>query len=67
MLEPVMPGMVDRAVRSQLARPANPSFDDPFFRRFFDLPELPRQRDVPSAGSGRVFGGRRELIRALVS
>ena len=40
----------------------NPLFDDPFFRRFFDLPELPRQREVLSAGSGAIVDAGRGYV-----
>jgi serine protease DegQ len=54
LLEGVTPGVVNIAVRSRVERPANPLLDDPFFRRFFDVPEAPPQRDVLSAGSGVI-------------
>ena len=54
LLEGVTPGVVNIAVRSRVERRANPLMDDPFFRRFFDVPETPRQRDVVSAGSGVI-------------
>jgi Do/DeqQ family serine protease len=31
-----------------------PLLDDPFFRRFFDLPDAPRQRESQSLGSGVI-------------
>jgi serine protease DegQ len=62
LLEQVTPGVVNIAVRSQIERPANPLFDDPFFRRFFELPELPRQRDVLSAGSGVIVDAGRGYV-----
>jgi Do/DeqQ family serine protease len=59
LLAEITPGVVNIAVRSRVERPANPLLDDPFFRRFFDLPEVPRQRDVLSAGSGVIVDARR--------
>src|SRR5262249_30593762 len=38
----------------QSQRSANPLLDDPFFRRFFDQPEL-GPRKFQSAGSGVIF------------
>ena len=37
-------------------------FDDPFFRRFFDLPAVPREREVLSAGSGVIVDAARGYI-----
>ena len=55
LLQRVTPGVVNIAVRSRVPVQTNPLFDDPFFRRFFDLPEPPPQRrDVLSAGSGVI-------------
>src|SRR5690606_37837811 len=62
LLERITPGVVNIAVRSRIERPANPLLDDPFFRRFFDLPEMPRHRDVLSAGSGVIVDARRGYI-----
>jgi hypothetical protein len=54
LLAGVTPGVVNIAVRSRVERAANPLFDDPFFRRFFELPAVPREREVLSAGSGVI-------------
>jgi Do/DeqQ family serine protease len=62
LLADITPGVVNIAVRSRVERPANPLVDDPFFRRFFDLPEVPRQRDVLSAGSGVIVDARRGYV-----
>ncbi|HEX6111388.1 MAG TPA: Do family serine endopeptidase [Geminicoccaceae bacterium] len=62
LLAQITPGVVNIAVRSRVERPANPLLDDPFFRRFFDLPEVPRQRDVLSAGSGVIVDARRGYV-----
>ena len=62
LLAQITPGVVNIAVRSRVERPASPLLDDPFFRRFFDLPEVPRQRDVLSAGSGVIVDARRGYV-----
>ena len=62
LLAQITPGVVNIAVRSLVERPANPLLDDPFFRRFFDLPEVPRQREVLSAGSGVIVDARRGYV-----
>jgi serine protease DegQ len=58
----VTPGVVNVAVRSRVERAPNPLFDDPFFRRFFDLPAVPREREVLSAGSGVIVDAARGYI-----
>lgn len=56
MLERVTPGVVNIAskgtvrVRSQLS----PFFNDPFFRRFFNVPETESKQETQSLGSGVV-------------
>jgi serine protease DegQ len=62
LLERVTPGVVNIAVRSRVQVQTNPLFDDPFFRRFFDLPELPPERDVLSAGSGVIVDAGRGYV-----
>jgi serine protease DegQ len=62
LLAQITPGVVNIAVRSRVERPANPLQDDPFFRRFFDLPNVPRQREVLSAGSGVIVDARRGYV-----
>jgi Do/DeqQ family serine protease len=62
LLERVTPGVVNIAVRSRVQVQTNPLFDDPFFRRFFDLPELPQERDVLSAGSGVIVDAARGYV-----
>jgi Do/DeqQ family serine protease len=43
--------------------PQNPLLEDPFFRRFFDIPEMgPRERQFQSAGSGVIFDAKNGYI-----
>ncbi len=42
------------ATRGKIREARNPLLDDPFFRRFFDAPNVPRQREFQSAGSGVI-------------
>jgi Do/DeqQ family serine protease len=46
--------VVNIATSSHVQVPSNPLFEDPFFRRFFNLQNEPREREVMSAGSGVV-------------
>src|ERR1700739_2145037 len=59
MIKRVSPAVVNIATRGTIrARGSqNPLLDDPFFRRFFDLPQdsAPRERSFQSAGSGVLF------------
>ena len=52
VIERVAPAVVNIAVMSRAAPERNPLFQDPFFRRFFDLPDQPPVRPQASAGSG---------------
>ncbi len=54
MLEKVTPGVVNIATSGTVRLQQNPLFNDPFFRRFFDLPDVPRERQTQSLGSGVV-------------
>src|SRR4051794_37339094 len=59
------PAVVNVATRGTLhdARPRNPLFDDPFFRRFFDAPDAgPRDRKFESAGSGVIVDAKNGYI-----
>jgi len=63
MLEQVTPAVVNVATEGRVPLRRNPLLDDPFFRRFFDLPEdLPRERRTESLGSGVVVDARRGYI-----
>ena len=59
------PAVVNIATRGTLReqRPRNPLLDDPFFRRFFDAPEVaPRERQFQSAGSGVIVDAKNGYI-----
>jgi serine protease Do/serine protease DegQ len=63
MIKRVSPAVVNIATRGTVAAPRNPLLDDPFFRRFFDVPDQgPRQRQFQSAGSGVVIDAKQGLI-----
>jgi Do/DeqQ family serine protease len=50
LLKRITPAVVNIAVRARIAID-NPLRDDPFFRRFFDIPDRPLQRETHAAGS----------------
>jgi len=59
------PAVVNIATRGTVReqRPRNPLLDDPFFRRFFDAPELgTRERQFQSAGSGVIVDAKNGYI-----
>jgi Do/DeqQ family serine protease len=64
LLERTTPAVVNISVRSRTAAAENPLFRDPFFRRFFDLPEQPQRpsRRAISAGSGVIVDARRGYV-----
>lgn len=57
LLAEVTPAVVNISVESRRTAEMNPLFNDPFFRRFFDMPPMPQQpvpRQQMSAGSGVI-------------
>ncbi len=55
MLENVLPAVVNISTRSTLRLRSNPLLDDPFFRHFFELPDVqPSERQSESRGSGVI-------------
>jgi Do/DeqQ family serine protease len=64
MLEQVTPAVVNIAVTARVTEQENPLFKDPFFRRFFGLPDdaRPRERRSLAAGSGVIIDAGKGLI-----
>ncbi|HVO46127.1 MAG TPA: DegQ family serine endoprotease [Steroidobacteraceae bacterium] len=66
MIKRVSPAIVNIATRGTIREkgPQNPLLDDPFFRRFFDVPQDsgPRERPFQSAGSGVIFDAKNGYI-----
>lgn len=62
MLEEATPAVVNIATRGSVEMRMNPLFNDPFFRRFFNVPDQPRQRKTQSLGSGVIIDARRGLV-----
>lgn len=54
LLEQVTPAVVNISVTSTVSARTNPLMQDPFFRRFFDLPEQMQEIPRQSAGSGVI-------------
>jgi Do/DeqQ family serine protease len=66
MIKRVSPAVVNIATRGTIHErgPSNPLLEDPFFRRFFEVPPEadPHDRSFQSAGSGVIFDARRGYI-----
>ena len=67
MVKRVSPAVVNIATRGTLKEDPgqrNPLLDDPFFRRFFDVPpdSRPRERQFQSAGSGVIVDAKNGYI-----
>ncbi len=54
MVERTMPAVVNVFSRARIPVERNPMLSDPFFRRFFNVPEQPRERQAQSLGSGVI-------------
>lgn len=61
MLERVTPAVVNIHSRT-VVRVRNPLAEDPFFRHFFGLPSVPRERVQQSLGSGVIVDAERGLL-----
>jgi Do/DeqQ family serine protease len=53
VLSVITPGVVNIAVRGRV-REENPLLQDPFFRRFFNLPQQPEEHETQATGSGVI-------------
>jgi serine protease DegQ len=61
LLKEVTPAVVNIAVRSHV-RVENPLLNDPFFRRFFNVPQGPIEQEVQAAGSGVVIDAEKGYV-----
>ena len=55
------PAVVNIATQGTVTAPRNPLMDDPFFRRFFGVPQE-RERQVRSAGSGVIVDAKKGYV-----
>jgi len=62
LVKKVTPSVVNIAVKGRVAQQQNPLLNDPFFRRFFSLPDVPAEREVRAAGSGVVIDAQQGFI-----
>jgi len=62
LVERVTPGVVNISVEGTVEQPNVGFPDDPFFRRFFDLPDQPTQQHYQAAGSGVIMDSQKGYI-----
>ena len=62
LLQKVTPAVVNISVATMVPQRHNPLFRDPFFRRFFDMPEDAPARPRQSAGSGVIVDAARGYV-----
>jgi serine protease Do/serine protease DegQ len=61
MLDQVIPAVVNIATQGRV-RAQNPLMEDPFFRRFFNMPNMPQERRATSAGSGVIVDAKQGYV-----
>ncbi len=62
MIKQVSPSVVNIAISGSVEVATNPFFEDPFFRRFFNVPDQPQRRQFQSAGSGVIVDAKKGYI-----
>ncbi|MDP7093457.1 MAG: trypsin-like peptidase domain-containing protein, partial [Gammaproteobacteria bacterium] len=63
LVDKTSPAVVNIRTKATLTAPSNPLMQDPFFRRFFGVPEgRQRQREVSAAGSGVIVDAEKGYI-----
>src|SRR5262245_27983270 len=62
LVNEVTPAVVNISVITRSPLEDNPLFRDPFFRRFFNLPDRPPQRQEQAAGSGVIVDAERGYV-----
>ena len=67
LLEMITPAVVNISVATMAPQRHNPLFRDPFFRRFFDLPDNAPARPQQSAGSGVIVDAARGLVLSITT
>ncbi|MFN2333868.1 MAG: DegQ family serine endoprotease [Wenzhouxiangellaceae bacterium] len=62
VLDKVTPAVVNIHSSTRVQVRTSPLFSDPFFRRFFDMPSVPRERVQRSLGSGVIVNAEAGLV-----
>ena len=55
LVEKVTPAVVNIAVKSEAPAEENPMLKDPFFRKFFNIPDLPQVQQRPQMNQNQSF------------
>ncbi len=61
MLKKVTPAVVNITTQGRVVK-RSPLFDDPFFQRFFDMPDMQRERRSQGLGSGVIIDSKQGYI-----
>ncbi|HLF58880.1 MAG TPA: DegQ family serine endoprotease [Alphaproteobacteria bacterium] len=62
LVEKITPAVVNIAVESKAPAEENPFMRDPFFRKFFNLPNMPQARPQMAAGSGVIVDAQQGYV-----
>jgi Do/DeqQ family serine protease len=62
MIERATPAVVNIATEGHVQMRLNPLFNDPFFRRFFNIPDQMPERKTQALGSGVIIDAQRGLV-----
>lgn len=62
MLERTLPSVVNISTTASVVETVSPLFDDPFFRRFFEMPRQQRERQQQGLGSGVIIDAEQGYI-----
>lgn len=62
MLKKATPAVVNISTKTKIEIAEHPLMRDPFFRRFFEIPNMPRHRETSSLGSGVIVDARNGYI-----
>jgi len=62
MLKKATPAVVNISTKTKIEVAEHPLMRDPFFRRFFEIPNMPRQRQTSSLGSGVIVDAKNGYI-----
>ncbi|MBF0435389.1 MAG: DegQ family serine endoprotease [Magnetococcales bacterium] len=62
MLEAVVPAVVNITTATRIRTVENPLLRDPFFSRFFNLPQMEREKTQQSLGSGVIIDAQKGLV-----
>jgi serine protease Do/serine protease DegQ len=62
MLKKVVPAVVNISTTTHINLEDNPMFRDPYFRRFFGVPNMPMQQEHQSLGSGVIVDANKGYV-----